>query len=323
MTSKKMKQLLEKSSNLKSLPSFEGEVNLWLKKQISDLPSVKVKTSINGTLYAVKGNPLVGVISHLDKIGFMVKSELKPGVYEILPLGNVKFSKGQLLKVWGNHGPVGVLNIDTTAKESKYVLETGGQDKNEKILSGTPVGIIPGKPIFQNGCVIDSWLDNKIGFLLGLELVKACPNILFIGARKEEVGQSTAAAVSAKIKALKLLIDLDTTWDNGYFGEPSVQLGGGSSICLKDDLVPNSELISFIQKIIQKKKLKVQYELLNKGESDLSLINSSAQDVMGVFIGIPLKFMHTANEIVCLDDTLGAFNLIKEIISSFKNFKYE
>lgn len=307
--------LLKKLKDLTDIPSVSGnetECALWIEKELLPFAD-KVYLDSVGNLIATKGKPRAFVFAHMDKIGYMVSGKTDV----LIKVVSLKKGKGYpeeakwAVTIYSKENISGLLS-QIKEKERLQVLVDGKTLKS--ISVGDFVSLSSNFTSVGKDLICSQGLDNKLGVLAAIEVFKKAKNIGFVATVQEEISSIGAKNATFNIKPESVIV-LDVTYDEGN-GE--IKVGDGPSICLKDDLFPDKKKILEILQIASQNRLKHQLEVLESGSSDAKGIYDVSGYTPFIFVGIPIKFMHSPNEVGSLIDLE---NTIKLLTSYFK--KYE
>ncbi|PKM62969.1 MAG: hypothetical protein CVU97_02755, partial [Firmicutes bacterium HGW-Firmicutes-21] len=210
-------------------------------------------------------------------------------------------------------------------KLTDLAIDTGySKERLEDIVAiGTPVGYRSPVARLQNDNITGKSFDDRIGItaiLRAIELLKgkALPvNIAVQLSVGEETGYKGAITGSYHV-APDFAVVLDVT--NAYVPEAPVyrkriRMGEGGSISYS---ARTSRRLTDRAVAVAKDK-GIPYQLFaepNNTGTNSGAIQTSREGVPTVLISVPLKNMHTANEIVMLSDVLNVSRLISELTLS-------
>ncbi|MBR3815504.1 MAG: M20/M25/M40 family metallo-hydrolase [Clostridia bacterium] len=132
---------------------------------------------------------------------------------------------------------------------------------------------------------------------------------------QEEVGCRGAGAAAFALKP-----DYAVVLDVGFGDDPytdkasTIALGKGPSIGISPVLDKN--FTDEITDIAERKGIPYQHDVMGaRTGTDADVISNSCAGVKTALISVPLRYMHTANEIINIDDVINTVKLVAEIIS--------
>ncbi|MFH1864198.1 MAG: hypothetical protein ABIJ85_04860, partial [bacterium] len=289
--------LINKLVEMASIPSVSGnetEFALWLKNELSPFAD-KIFIDVAGNLVAIKGKPKIYIFSHMDKVGYMVSEKLGNAVKVVA----IKKKKNILEKKWpvticSKEPVVGFLSQDT---DKEYLQIKVKKELLKQISVGDFVALTPNFKAKNKEIIISQGLDNKLGILSAIEVFKRSKDVGFVATVQEETTKLGAKMAAWSLKPMVVIV-LDVTYDEGKY----IKIGNGPSICMKDDLLPDKNLLKGLIEIVTKYKLTHQLEVIESGGSDANVVYDAHGYTPHLFVGIPIKFMHTPKETAHIGD---------------------
>lgn len=300
------KDLIVKLKEMVNMPSVSGnetEFALWLKKDLS-IYADKIYIDSVGNLVAIKGKPKVYIFSHMDKVGYMVSGK-KDGVVKVVSMKKEKGYPGKQkwpVTIFGKNEVTGLLSQFSEKSDLQIKLN---KKLSSEISIGDYVALTPNFKLKNNQVVISQGLDNKLGVLAAIEIFKKIKNIGFVATVQEETTKLGAKNAVWNLKPKSVFV-IDVTYDEGK----NIKIGKGPAICLKDDLLPDKNLLGKLLKIATKHNFPHQVEVVESGGSDANAVYDANGFTPHVFVGIPIKFMHTPHETANLSDLKNSINLL-------------
>lgn len=297
--------ILKKLLNFPTVSGNESCLSSWLKSQ-TEAKADKVCIDKVGNLVVIKGEPKITIMVHMDKVGYMVfrKDDNRVGL--------VPLKKGKAIPPDKETWPVSILgekviSADLTATDSGLVAVVN--NKNLPLIKvGNLVTISPNLAI-NNGQIISQGLDNCLGLLTALTILTEVKNIHLIFTVQEEINQLGAKSVAKSIETDSVVV-LDTTYDTEI-----IKMGGGPSICLKDDIIFDKKLANELIQVAKINNIPYQLEVLESGGSDARAIKEANASIDVAFMGIPIKSMHTPKEVASLNDVKVTADLLINFIN--------
>ena len=282
--------------------------------------------------------PRIMIDTHYDEIGFMVTDVLDGGFLRITNIGGIDraIMQAASVTVCGKENISGII-ISTPPhlrdgdgnlpKIEDLLVDVGlgytKEDLSELAPIGTPITFEKKYSELLNGRLAGPSLDNKACAAIALDSICDIPNEALAGdvyitlSCYEETARRSGAYVCAnKIKPdYAMVIDVNLADAPGVPARESVKMGGGISIsyssstdraltrasaalCEKND-------ISYIKKA----------EPSSTGTNAIAL-GLSSYGVSVVDVGLPLRNMHTYNEVVSLDDCFDLYSFVKAFVTS-------
>ncbi len=342
----KTELLLKEITEANGVSGYEEEVRKIMARELNesaDNVEYDKLGSILGTKIGTSDDPRVMIVGHMDEIGFMVKEVTKDGYIKFLPLGGwwPHVTLGQRMRVITKKGPmIGV--VGSTAphllepEQRKKVLEIkdmfidiGTQDKFDVQKK---LGVKPGDPIVPDSqftimgnkkMYLAKAFDNRVACAIVLDVMKKLrrikhPNTVLGGATvQEEVGLRGAQTIAhLGDPDVCIVVDIGIGQDvppNGF--SKSEKLGGGSSISIYDaGMIPNWKLRDLIIGIAEEKKIPYHMTYMERGASDGARIHVSRLGVPSIYIGPPVRYIHSHNGILNRSDYDNTVKLFVEVI---------
>ena len=308
-------------------PGYEGTVATLMERHLKGVGSFS-RDRLGSFICEKKGTsatPRIMLASHLDEVGFMVKSITKEGFVKFLPLGGwwghvvlaqrliIKTRKGDVLGVVGSKPP-----HELREEDRKKVLEIKDMYIDVGATSDFDVkkrlDIRPGDPIVPDSCfsvmanpdlmLAKAW-DNRVGCALAAETVRqlqgaAHPNTVYaVATVQEEVGLRGAQTSAFKVQpdvgfALDVGIAHDTPGTEG-----DEKLGGGPLIVIYDATsIPNRGLLDLVTDTAERLKIPLQFESVERGGTDAGKIHVTGEGVPTISMGVPARYIHSHVSII-------------------------
>ncbi|MCL2248581.1 MAG: M42 family peptidase [Oscillospiraceae bacterium] len=338
---------MEVLTQLCELPGPSGSEELVIKQAQELLEPYMDKTWVDalGNLIGVKkcgkqGAKRLLIDAHIDEIGFVV-TEIEEGFLKFSALGGFD---ARLLPAAGVtvmaepplDGVVCVLpphilrpeDIARTTKIEDMYIDVGlsQAEAQRSIPIGTPGVLVSFTRTLGKDAVCSKALDNRAGFVAILSALEQIKDItlnvdLYIMASVEhEVGVRGAGA-GANAIAPDYCIVVDTAnakTPDATEDEAREKVGNGVIVARGPNM--NRAFTDSILQHAKEKQIKHQLKVLPSGMSNTSAreIQISQTGVITAFIAIPLKYMHSANEVVLFDDIDSTARLLSETIKAMK-----
>ena len=278
--------------------------------------------------------------AHIDEIGFIVT-----GVEE----GFLRFSKlggfdARVIPATGVtictdpplYGVISVLpphilkkeDVEKNFKMEDLYIDVGlSQEEAEKlVVPGTHGVIAGGVRSFGDNLVSGKAIDDRVGIvaiLRALELLKDSKldvDLYVIASVQEEVGMRGATTGTYSIAPdYCVVVDVDhAKTPDTKPAETTVVLGDGVIISRGPNM--NPMLTEKLHKLAKDKKTKFQINVVSGGNSGTNAraIQISRDGVATALLGLPMRYMHSANEVVSLDDIENAAKLLAETAKAMK-----
>jgi len=323
---------------------YEKPVQDVVRQYVADFAD-KVTTDLHGNVIAVK-NPeaklRVMLAGHCDQIGMLVQFIDAEGFLYVNTIGGWDPQQlvGQRMTVWTASGPVaGVISRKAihllTEEERKQVvklkdmwLDIGAKDKAEAqgiVSVGDPVTLQLGFQEMRNNYANAPAMDDKTGLWVCIEALRRASQkklncaLYAVSTVQEEIGlrgaQTSAYGIDPQVG---IAVDVDHATDCPTIDkkqEGDVALGKGPVICRGPNMNPR-----VVERLIETAKAnEIPYQLAADGRAtgtDANPIQISRAGVAAGLVGIPNRYMHSAVEMVSLDDIDRAADLLANFATS-------
>jgi putative aminopeptidase FrvX len=301
----------------------------------------KVTTDILGNVSAVI-NPDAPMrfmyAGHMDEIGFIIHHIDENGFLFFSTIGgtDVATEIGQRVLVHGHETVPGVIgrkaiqtfqpsdfNQTPSLKDLWIDIGASSRDEAEKLVQvGSPVTIKAEFELLREGLAVGRAFDNKVGLLIGAEVVRCLardggvhPDVGFylLGTVQEEIGSRGARTAGFNLAPrTALAIDMGVATDYPRArpeDQGSLDLGKGPGISQG----ANTNPVVFDLLVSTAKDKNIPYQRQATGgtsPTDARELQEMHGGVATGVISVPLRYMHTPSEVVCLDDIQATIDLV-------------
>ncbi len=309
----------------------ETEIRDLCKKYLSEF--MNVETDRLGSLVGTIGTGAFKILldAHIDRIGLAVREIDEQGFLLVTAVGGIdpRVLVGAEVTVFGKEKLRGVICSTPPHLLSKSEKEAGVEVKSlsvdvglskEQAIDMISIGdriLVPSNELaLLNKRISCAALDNRCGvasLVLALrELsgkLKNCTVMLQLSSQ-EEVGGS-----GAKTAAYNFDSDVALVVDVGFGSDPycdkteTVDLSKGPSIGIAPTL--NRELMLELVGVAKDNAIPYQHDVMSgRTGTNADMINISRGGVKTALLSIPLRYMHTAVEVVDIEDVEYTARLI-------------
>jgi endoglucanase len=323
---------------------YEQPVQELVRRYVADF-SDKVTTDLHGNVIAVK-NPeaklRVMLAGHCDQIGMLIQHIDADGFLYVNTIGGWDPQQlvGQRMTVWAPNGPVhGAISRKAihllTEEERKQVvklkdmwLDIGAKSKAEAeglVSIGDPVTLQLGYQEMRNNYANSPAMDDKAGLWVCVEALRRASAkklncaLFAVSTVQEEIGlrgaQTSAFGIDPQVG---IAVDVTHATDCPTVEkkqEGDVGLGKGPVIYRGPNMNPR-----VVERLINTAKGKeIPYQLAASGRAtgtDANSIQVSRAGVAAGLVSIPNRYMHSAVEMISLDDIDQAADLLAEFALS-------
>jgi len=340
-------ELLKRLTLAAGISGHESEITGIMKEQLSNW---EYEEDRMGNITFIKKGSEQGkkllFIAHQDEIGFIVADILPSGMLKIQNIGG--WNPNTLLS-----SPVDVINDneekipgiigsipkhfgvgDSQPQIPEMFVDIGAIDQNDVIENfGISLGnaITPVCRFYyneQNRRMFSKAFDDRVGIAALIDLGKELAGedtintIYLCGSVQEEVGTRGAQAVAGYTDADYCFVLEGAPADDipGIPGNPQTCVGRGVHLRIFDPtlIIPASIRNKIIQ-IARKYEIPVQPTVRRGGGTDGRQIHTANRGIPTIVLGVPVRFAHSHNCHISLDDYQHLVSLCLEIAREFKD----
>ncbi len=330
-----LKELCFELAAVPSTSGHESEITHKIKEYLSEY--MTCKTDRLGNLIGTMGNGDCHVLldAHIDQIGLVVRGIDDKGFILVDKVGGVdlRVLTGCEVTVHGNEDIFGVicsvpphlqsgdsekekLDLKTMAVDIGYSRESA-----QKLVSvGDRITFRNSQHELLNKNISSQSFDNRssvAAILRALELTKGMLQNLTLTvlfSSQEETG-----CIGAKTGAFQAMPDYSIVVDVGFGDDPytdksqTIELGKGPSVGISPTL--DREMTLELVEIARNNNIPYQHDVMGgRTGTNADSINIAGPGVKTALLSIPLRYMHTANEIINLEDIEYTAKLIAEFL---------
>jgi len=294
----------------------------------------------------------VVIEAHADEIGFIVNNITDDGYINVIGNGGIDYNivPGTHINIMGNNGlvkgvfgwvPVHLIEKDDklSPKQENVFIDIGASSKEEVEKMGVELGqfiVFDRKPEIINNKIFSKSLDNKIGGYVIAEVARKLKeenielpyDLYIVNAVQEEVGLRGAKMITDTINPnVAICIDVchDTNIpliDKKKHGDYKIDEG----IVITQSPAIQRNFLKLMKDTAKDNNINFKLEInrYNTG-TDTDAYNLSNGGVVSGLISIPVKYMHTPNEVASLDDVQNAIDFYFKLLQNIKHehdFKY-
>lgn len=316
----------------------EEEVQRWLCRNLKN--DTEVCGDALGNLWTrPKGNCglTCAIVAHADEIGIQITSIEEPGIARFRKIGGLRASSliGQRIRFRNRQGEetVGIIGSDPMQdngtdtglliKTSDLWIDTGANSKRdfESRLEVGDFGVFhaDGITMLSENRICGKALDDRSGLAVALDAFREARAIggidpMLVSTVQEELSLFGAKALPVDAD-VAIVIDVDFCSDTPSAIENTTPLGlgRGVGICVSADSSPI--LLEMARKISAEEGIPLQTTLGRNfsGGTDAAALRLKKATAT-IVIGIPLRYMHTACEIIDTGDLIYARHMVLELL---------
>ena len=333
-----MKQLLKTLTEIFAPSGYENAVRNAIRKEVKAYAD-EVREDALGNLI-VRKKPAknsknvkkimlaahmdeIGVIaSHIDKKGF-VRFTNVGGAFGRYTLGaRVRFMNG----VTGIVGYDRLENIESVVPINKMYIDVGATSKENCSVKVGDFGAFERSFIEMGNRLVAKSMDDRTGVVVLIETlrsIKSTPHDLyFVFTTQEEVGVRGAGSAAYSIDPdIGIAVDVTATGDTPASLKMVMELGKGPCVKIRDTgMLSDPRIVDWMIQTAEKAKIPYQREVLLVGSTDARAIQISRAGVMAGALSIPCRYVHSASEMVDLNDLKNSVKLMTAMLSKGVSF---
>lgn len=287
------------------------------------------------------GNRRIMIAAHMDEVGMLIKGILEDGMLCFTTIGSVDIGllPGLRVSVWHNDVPVhGVIGrkavhlLDDTEKMNinpkELWIDIGYSTREEaegRVTVGDTVTFADSVTHLPNNTLCARGLDNKAGILAITNLMqtmarrkRSSDSLLYVFTTQEEIGCRGMQMVAGHIDIEEAYI-IDAIHATDYPGvnrmlHGDIGMGSGAVVSIAPEVSKNlsSRLISAAQNHKIPYQLDIRARCTNTEASFAQLSRSMPHTAV---VSIPIRYMHSPNEICSVDDIERVSRLIESVLN--------
>ncbi len=252
--------------------------------------------------------------AHMDEIGFFVTEIDDDGCVHFSNAGGIHYDAAVFGNVVFENGVRGVLVPKGGVSEPKADdcrVDIGARSRREaerRVRTGDTFALESGVRRIAGGRVAGRPIDDRIGCAVLIEAAKRMKNskydVYFCFTVQEEVGcRGSKTAAYGIMPDIAVAVDITGAGDTPGAPRTGVKLGGGAAIKIKDaSVICDPKLVDRMEELCREHGIKHQFEVLTRGGTDTSSMQSAGAGSRAGCISIPTRFSHTPVEMIDMAD---------------------
>ncbi len=306
--------------------------------------ATEVTTNVMGSVHALvkgtAGGPSVMLAGHIDEIGLMVSYVTAEGFIAFRAVGGVDAAilpgtrvrvhtvGGPLLGVVGRM-PIHLLDEEerkTVPKLHKLFIDIGfeGDAVKDKVRLGDPVTFDVGFDELGDGMAVSRAFDDKVGTYIVAETARrvaekggGAGDLIAVATVQEEVGLRGGVTSAYGVKPdVGIAVDVGHATDYPDIDKRrhgDVSLGKGPILTRGANI--NPKVFELLVEAAEKANVLVQFEGDPRATgTDANAIQLSRGGRAAALVSVPLRYMHTQNEMLSLGDVEAAVELLAAFV---------
>jgi len=326
---------------------YEQAVQKLVRERIAPW-SDEVKTDLMGNVFGIrnpKGTPRIMLAGHCDQIGFLIKYINEDGFLYVEFIGGVDptVATSQRVQIITKHGllpgvlgrkAIHLMNEDDrkrVPKQEDLWVDIGAKNKKEALkmvqLGDAGVFIQPFTEL-ANDRVVSMAFDNKMGTWIVTEVLRrlhkkkldAC--VIGVSTVQEEIGLrgATTSAFSSEA-TVGIALDVGHGTDTPGIDVKKAgdyKVGGGPKICRGANI--NPRVFDLMVETAEKEEIPYQIAPEARGTgTDANVMQLSRGGMAVGLLSVPLRYMHTPNELLSLEDLDNTAKLLAAFCARVKS----
>jgi endoglucanase len=312
-------------------PGAEGAPTAIVRREAARFAEVSgdVSGSTTAVVHGTAGGPLLAVFTHVDEIGLAVSHVEDDGQLAVLRLASWRAERavGQRIEILaGDRRVPGVVARRVREGELEWpgiYVDVGATSRDEALGLVTPgdPAVLVGPPVeLAGGRAMSKSLDNRASVFAALEALRrlaaeppACDVALV--ATVQEEGSGLGAQTSAFRLAPDVALVVDVTWatdvpaaDVRLHG--SHALGSGAAVMRGSPSV-HPVVARLLLDAARAQAIEHTIEVAKETHTDADEVHRAGAGVPTGVVSIPLRYMHSASELVQLSDIDACSRLIE------------
>lgn len=328
-----MKQLLKTLTETFAPSGYEDAVRKIIMKEIKSLAD-EIHVDALGNLIVRKKpaknskNPKkIMLAAHMDEIGVVASHIDRNGFIRFTNVGGTfgKYTLGARVRFM--NGVIGVVgydrfeNMDSTLPINKMYIDVGAKSKADCPVKVGDFGAFERSFVEMGNRLVAKSLDDRSGVLVLIETLRSIKSsandLYFVFSTQEEVGVRGAGSAAYHINPdIGIAVDVAPTGDTPASLKMAIELGKGPCVKIRDlGMLSDLRIVNWMIQTAEKAKIPYQREVLLVGSTDARQIQISRAGVMVGALSIPCRYVHSASEMIDVDDLKNSIKLLTAMVS--------
>lgn len=343
-----LEEIIIELSNAFGPSGFESEVRGILKKRLENYTEITYD-NLGGIIAVHQGRadvPKILLAAHLDEVGLMVRGITPGGYLKAVPLGSwwpptllaqrilVRSKNGDYYGTIGAKPPHYLAEEERNRplKMADLYIDVGARSYEEVVTMGIAIGdpvapAVKAELLGTSKTLVGKAFDDRAGCAVIAQVLRELdrnhPNQVFgAGTVQEENGLKGAKTVAAIVQPDLCLVIEGAPADDFPDSNGIIQgkLGGGPQIRYFDPtLIANRALVKLAKSKAEQMGIPYQLAVREGGGTDGKEIQQSGVGVPTLVIGIPVRYAHSHQCIISLNDIEATVNLVRGMVDILDN----
>ncbi|MCL6589446.1 MAG: M42 family metallopeptidase [Firmicutes bacterium] len=339
-----LEKILIQLANAFGPSGFEKDVRDIFRQEVAGCAEIDYDHlgSIIAKHYGSSTTPRILLAAHLDEVGLMVRGILPNGYLKVAPLGGwwapALVAQRVVIRSQNNQDHYGVMGAkpphfmsddekNRALKLSDLYIDLGARNAEEVAALGIQVGdpVVPAVQagaLSPPGALAGKAFDDRAGCAAVIKILQELdtshPNLVIgAGTVQEENGIKGAITLASMVHPDLCIILEGAPADDFPDAGPikQGQLGAGPQIRYFDpSMIANQSLAKFAAAAAEKLGISYQVAVREVGSTDGREIQTSGNGVPCVVIGIPVRYAHSHQGILSLQDLHSTVQLVKALL---------
>ncbi len=338
--------LLKELTTTHGISGFESSVKKIVKEKFANADKIIEDNIGNITAeYNSHKKPSIMLIAHMDELGFIVSDILESGLLRFQTIGSwdkntLLSSPVEVINRYGQkfYGIIGSMpvhyqsNKNYEVKIENMFIDIGAeniQQVKEEMKINLGDEIVPFSNfhyVEKSNHLFGKAFDDRAGIAVMLEIAEYFsqnehPNKLICAAStQEEIGGRGSMTLKNYLNPDICIVLEGAPADDfpGLNRKPQTGLDLGAHVRIYDvSMIAKKELRELIIDTAEKNNIKYQLAVRKGGGTDGGNIQSSFDGVPSIVMGVPVRYAHSHNGCISLNDYNDLVELLKVIIKEF------
>jgi endoglucanase len=321
-----MKKLIKGLTEAFGPSGYEKRARAMIQKELKGCVDAMRVDKLGNLIAHIKGKgPRLMFAAHMDEIGVVTSYVDKNGFIRFSNVGGFFPVHSLTARIRFENGRIGIIgeerrkSMNDPVEMKKLYIDIGAKSKKEAEAL-VPVGTFGSyERSFEDlgKRIVAKAFDDRIGCAVLIEATKRLKrkvnnDVYMVFTVQEEVGLKGARTSAFGVEPdIAIAIDVTGTGDTPEGEKMAVRLGDGAAIKVKDRaIVCDPRIVKQLTSLARRKKIRYQKEVLERGTTDATAIQLTRGGVPAGAISIPSRYVHSASEMVDIDDVEAAVKLV-------------
>ncbi len=326
-----MQQVLKQLSELFGPSGYEDEVRQALREIVAEYAG-DMRVDALGNLIvragaSTEGGKRVMLAAHMDEIGVIVNHIDEKGFLRFGPIGGLYPMSLMGQRVRFGSGLVGVIDLEPIKSKSevelpKMYIDIGARNREEaqSMVRVGDVASMDRRFTVVNNRTVGKAMDDRAGCAVLVETLRTLQHspheVYAVFTTQEEIGLRGATTSAFGIAPdLAIAVDVTDTGDTPESRPMAVELGKGPAVKVMDGgMLAHPGVKALMIRTAEAHQIPYQLEVLLGGTTDARAMQTSRAGVPAGTISLPTRHIHTASEMLDLEDLENSVRLLVALL---------